>query len=235
MITPKTMRKLKLIPPFSLALFISFNIFAQECVVEHKALKGDYSGDCKKGKASGKGKAIGVDTYEGDFKSGLPDGQGTYTWQNGNTYTGKFSKGLKNGKGILTFKTQGQPDSLVEGFWKQDAYIGRYEKPYMVHSRTGSVRDVEVEYDKDEIWRVKVLVSKTTSPITSPDKIKVNQVQVLKGSYGRSTDLETHMKASEMSLMEVIFPFRAKFNMGSEEIDVELLEPGSYTISIAIN
>jgi len=33
-------------------------------------IKGTYTGDCKKGKASGKGKAIGTDTYKGDFKTG---------------------------------------------------------------------------------------------------------------------------------------------------------------------
>ncbi len=33
---------------------------------------------CKKGKANDKGKASGTDTCEAEFKSGLPDGEGTY-------------------------------------------------------------------------------------------------------------------------------------------------------------
>ncbi|MDZ4810202.1 MAG: hypothetical protein SGI96_18345 [Bacteroidota bacterium] len=50
-------------------LYISY-LFAQNCAVEMGTIKGTYTGDCKKGKASGKGKAIGTDTYKGDFKTG---------------------------------------------------------------------------------------------------------------------------------------------------------------------
>jgi hypothetical protein len=77
---------------------------AQDCSVEKAEIKGSYSGDCKKGKANGKGKAAGTDSYEGDFRAGLPDGNGTYKWSNGNEYTGAFAKGLKEGRGTLVYK-----------------------------------------------------------------------------------------------------------------------------------
>src|SRR5438045_1091784 len=94
---------LKLSFTFTL-LVTGAKLFSQDCVVESDSLKGTYAGDCRKGKASGHGKAIGADIYEGEFSSGLPDGEGTYTWRNGDSYKGKFQKGLKNGSGVYTYK-----------------------------------------------------------------------------------------------------------------------------------
>ena len=45
----------------------STNVFAQ-CEVLLNDIKGTYDGNCKKGKADGFGKAVGTDTYEGEFK-----------------------------------------------------------------------------------------------------------------------------------------------------------------------
>lgn len=42
------------------------------------------------------------DRYVGNFKKGLPDGIGTYTWKNGREYFGEFKNGLPNGKGKFT-------------------------------------------------------------------------------------------------------------------------------------
>src|SRR5438045_9038664 len=96
------------------AIIYSGFVFAQDCVVEKESLKGSYSGDCRNGKANGKGKAVGTDSYEGEFKSGQPEGDGTYTWDNGNRYTGKFVKGLRDGKGTMFYKRTNTPDSIAE-------------------------------------------------------------------------------------------------------------------------
>jgi hypothetical protein len=119
-------------------LFATVSMIAQNCEVDKETLKGSYTGDCKKGKAHGKGKAIGIDTYEGEFKNGLPDGIGIYTWGNNNIYNGAFSKGLKEGKGKMILKLSDSKDSTIEGFWKKDSYIGRNEKPWVVYSKSGS-------------------------------------------------------------------------------------------------
>jgi hypothetical protein len=92
-------------------LLFSFAAFSQTCEVDKESLKGTYTGDCKKNKAHGKGKAVGIDTYEGEFKNGVPDGQGTYTWGNKNIFEGKFLKGLREGKGKMTMKRKGAQDS----------------------------------------------------------------------------------------------------------------------------
>jgi hypothetical protein len=66
-------------------------------------------------------------------------------------------------------------------------------------------------------------------------KYQVDNVQVMKGSYERITSLESHFKSTEASLMNVSYPLRVKLNMTREEVDIELLEKGSYIVTIAIN
>ena len=220
--------------------FLSFTAYGQTCEVDKESLKGTYNGDCKKNKAHGKGKAVGVDTYEGDFKNGIPDGAGTYTWSNKNVFEGKYLKGLREGKGKMTIKREGAQDSIIEGFWKKDAYIGKNEKPYIVHSKTGSVRDIDIDYSNDPLARIKIVVTNTTggaqtsSGATMP-RFRVDNVQVLKGHYERLTSLEAHLKSTETTLIEVIFPFRVKLNIGTEEVELEFFESGSYTVNISIN
>ena len=221
-------------------LLLSFGAYTQTCEVDKESLKGTYTGDCKKNKAHGKGKAVGADTYEGEFKNGVPDGQGTYTWSNKNVFAGKYIKGLREGKGIMTIKFEGRQDSVIEGFWKKDAYIGKYEKPWIVHSKTGSVREVEVEFIADPIRKIKIVVTNTTggaqtsSGATMP-RYTVDNVQVLKGHYDRMTSQESHLKSSETTLMEVTFPIRLKLNIAREEVEIEFLEAGSYIVNISIN
>jgi hypothetical protein len=219
-------------------LFASASV-SQQCEVDKESIKGTYTGDCKKGKAHGKGKAVGTDSYEGDFKNGLPDGEGTYTWNNQSVYVGKFSKGLKEGKGIMTMKRGNEKDSIIEGFWKKDAYAGKYEKPWVLYSKTGSVRSVDVDFAKDEIRKVKVIITNTTGGVPSLGgqlaQYKVDNVIVVKGFFERQTSLESHYKSTETSLIEVTFPFRIKLMMAREEVELEFFEAGSYTVNIAIN
>lgn len=86
-------------------------------------LSGTYIGDCKNGLAHGNGKAIGIDSYEGKFKKGLPDGKGTYTWKNGDVYTGDWKKGVQNGEGQFNTRMNNK-DSLIVGIWDNNKYVG---------------------------------------------------------------------------------------------------------------
>lgn len=222
--------------------FISLSFFkqtnAQNCKVDLESINGTYTGNCKKGKANGLGKAVGTDTYSGEFKNGLPDGEGIYTWSNGNTFAGNFSKGLKEGSGKMIFKLEEGKDSLVEGFWKKDEYIGKYEKPYQVFSKTGSIRTVDVEFKSDNTNRVKVIITNVTGGMSSTrgslPQARVDNTVILKGNYERVTSLETHLKSTESTFFGVLYPFRVKLMIGREEVDVELREEGSYVISIQV-
>jgi len=220
-------------------LLLSFCAYSQNCEVDRESLKGAYTGDCKKNKAHGKGKAVGKDTYEGEFKNGLPDGQGRYTWGNKSVFEGKYVKGLREGKGTMIFKKEGGQDSTIEGYWKKDSYIGQHEKPWEVHSKSGSVRNVEVQFTPDKMNRVKVIITNTTGGVTGLGgqmaQYKVDNLVLLKGSFQRQTNLESHYKSTETTYLEVMFPFRIKLQMQREEIELEMFEEGSYIINISIN
>jgi len=220
-------------------LLVAMNLYSQPCTVDKESIQGTYTGDCKKGKAHGKGKAVGKDKYEGEFKSGLPDGMGTYTWSNNNVYTGRFSKGLRDGKGVMTFKNEGGRDSVVEGYWVKDVYIGKNEKPWKLYTKTGSVREVDAEFFPDVVHRIKFIVTNTTGGVSSIGgqlpRFKIDNIVILKGNYERLTSLESHFKSTETSIMEVSFPLRVKLQIAREEIEMEFFEAGSYTVTIAIN
>lgn len=54
------------------------------------------------------------DTYSGDFKNGLKEGSGTYTFNNGDKYIGQFKNNLQHGIGKTEYAKGGK-------------YNGRYE------------------------------------------------------------------------------------------------------------
>jgi hypothetical protein len=220
-------------------LVFSIYTYGQNCDVDRESLKGTYTGDCKKNKAHGKGKAIGTDIYEGEFKNGIPDGQGTYTWSNKSTFEGKYVKGLREGKGTMTFKMEGGPDSVLEGYWKKDVYIGQHEKPWQVYSKTGSIRNVEVEYTPNKLNRIKIIITNTTGGVADiggqMPQYKVDNLVLLTGSFMRQTSHETHYKSTETTFHDIQFPFRVKLQMSKEEVEIEFFEPGSYTVNISIN
>ena len=225
---------------FLFATFRFQKIFSQPCTVDNPSIYGTYTGDCKKGKANGKGKSVGVDVYEGDFKSGLPDGSGTYTWSNGNSFKGKFEKGLKQGKGVLTIKKTDAPDSIVEGYWKNDAYIGKYENPYTVYFKSKLITEFEVAYKKDAFNQITFFVTNTSGGTQTPfngyyPRLKVDEVQLTYGRYGRLMVNDIHTKKTESIISEVTYPIRMKVIIDKEEVEMEFREAGSYVINLHIN
>lgn len=104
-----------------------------------KELVGKYEGGQKNGLAQGKGTATGSDTYTGNFRKGLPYGEGTYTDSQGNIFKGTFEEGKKEGKGVLALKGV-EKDSIIRGYWESDKYIGSNEiLPYEISNKTGNV------------------------------------------------------------------------------------------------
>jgi hypothetical protein len=123
---------------FFIFLIFTTQVHAQqnECKVNLPAISGTYSGGCKNGLASGKGIAKGTDSYEGQFSKGMPDGRGIYKWADGSYYEGQWNKGMREGKGKMTYK-----DSVVNGYWKEDKYLGeKLIPPYKVDYNMGVSR-----------------------------------------------------------------------------------------------
>jgi hypothetical protein len=61
-------------------------------------------------------------TYVGDYKDGMPNGQGTLSFPNGDTYVGEWKDGMRHGQG--TFKNgDGEFEGLsFVGEWKDDVW-----------------------------------------------------------------------------------------------------------------
>lgn len=121
---------------FCLFFFFSASqVFSQsDCKVLIHEISGQYIGKCKKGFAHGKGLAIGIDRYEGSFKTGYPDGRGTYTWANGEIYDGQWEQGKRNGVGEFTYTEDGKV-AFKSGIWEDDKYMGPLpEKPKIISS-----------------------------------------------------------------------------------------------------
>ena len=133
------MKRVILITIFFSIFYIGAVCQSNEGPVLKKELIGKYEGELKKGRAQGKGTAIGRDSYTGRFYKGLPEGEGIYTDSEGNKYKGSFHNGIKDGKGELILKGTVK-DSVIVGYWASDKYIGKEKKdPYEISNQTGIV------------------------------------------------------------------------------------------------
>jgi hypothetical protein len=125
---------------FSTILINGFSQNAEGPVLKPE-IAGKYEGELKKGLANGKGTATGIETYTGHFSRGLPEGEGVYTFRNGNVFEGEFKSGMMEGRGKLTIKrTIG--DSIVTGYWDTGKYVGTKRiQPYEISNKKGSVQE----------------------------------------------------------------------------------------------
>ena len=132
----------KLISLFLILFIVQLVSYAQDCKVLDPNLLGVYTGDCKNGKAEGQGKSVGLHSYEGEFKAGLPDGEGIYTDEKGSVFKGQFKKGKREGYGEYIIKNG--MDSVLTGYWKKNVYVGLYETPYKLISKTSMVNTINI-------------------------------------------------------------------------------------------
>ena len=224
---------------FAFLLFAFFNSSSQTCTVLADALKGSYEGECKKNKADGKGTATGEDSYTGEFKNGYPDGTGKYSWKNGDWYEGEWKKGLREGKGAMHYVDQKAKDTALSGFWKKDKYAGKYEKPYLVHSKTPDVSRTDVIFNNETSFgEITFTIESIRGGVGGLGninaKIQITDIIILSGQYMNKVDNNNLPKTFISTLKDVQFPFRARISMGSDMIEMEFFEKGSYTVEIKI-
>lgn len=110
------------------------------CSVRDPDLQGTYEGDCIGGVASGKGRAVGKDRYEGSFRDGQPTGYGVYTKANGPRAEGEFVNGKLNGRA----KVYSANGDLLEGQFADGHLVGIGK----LTRKAGEVLDVELRDGK---------------------------------------------------------------------------------------
>ena len=168
---------------FFILLFQHTNLNAQDsskaCKVLFASISGEYTGDCKKGLAHGKGESKGLFRYVGDFKYGYPNGKGIlYT---GNSYfEGRFQDGLKEGKGEMHFPGVNIADSIISGYWSGDMYRGKSYKTYQT--------DAVSKFDRVEI---------------SPSDVSGNRITIEISTTTVIQDRSSNMPHSVVSLVEL--------------------------------
>lgn len=236
-------------------LFLSASaITAQPCSVRIDSLKGSYTGGCKKGMADGMGTAVGIDTYTGYFKNGYPFGQGKYTWKNGSWYDGNWKQGLFDGNGTFYKAEDNKPDTatVITGYWEAGKYISNYQKPYTIYALTNGVSDATLRKAKKTnsvLPEVTIYVKSITAGGSSLGdallpKPRLTDVQLIEGRYQQLVNNETTTISNKYILRNVVFPFIAILSfetnsinspMPAERVRIELTEKGDWYVRVSID
>jgi hypothetical protein len=243
----------KLIASYLLSFICGGSALAQPCLVNVDSLKGQYTGDCKYGKADGQGIATGVDSYAGAFKNGYPEGQGRYTWKNGSFYEGTWKKGLFDGQGTLSRKKSIDPDTVVifTGFWQKGNYLGRFEKPYLVHSTTANINDLNIrKINNSRTSEITIVVKNITGgasdvAYTHVPKSRLIDVQAVEGQFEQEIpDEASSLISNKYKFRGITYPFYAIFSFETtgtygvlhvEKVGVEFFENCNWFVQVGID
>lgn len=206
-----------------LTFFVFGTLFSQDCKVLVKEISDKYEGQCKKNKAHGKGEAWGKNAhYKGSFKKGVPHGEGTFTFENGDVYSGEFKKGRINGKGELTLKETGE---VKKGYFKKGNYVGVHKYPYKVISQTG-VRKVDIRKNSGNINQVKINIFSNGVPINP--QISVNDANNSQRENRNGlvlTNVQFPLERVELTFMVDSFTHRVTFaiyNKANWQVNISL-------------
>ncbi|RYY71619.1 MAG: hypothetical protein EOO13_02440 [Chitinophagaceae bacterium] len=205
-------------------------LHAQEaCKVSTVSLQGTYTGECKEGKANGRGKAVGTDTYEGEFKNGVPDGNGVLSKADKSVYTGSFKKGLMDGSGKLKYSLPSGTDTVINGFWKKDKYVGQYEKAFEIHDRTGKVDKIDIRMAAKGNAKATINITGGNANAAAPG---LSSIVVMAGQY-ISENTSSTGNSTFIRVQQIIFPFRARFYFNNGEmVDISFYEQADFDVNI---
>jgi len=179
-------------------------------------------------------------TYVGEQKNGQPEGKGVLTDTIGNVFKGSFKKGKKEGYGELTIKNAIGKDSTLVGYWKKDQYVGLYEFPYKIISKSYMISNASITYEpatqSNNTIEISVESVSGGSATLAGEMPKPTLTEHLfnKGSYQEMFARTNQQKRNVYIFQNVIFPVTAMFKFGNEDITVELNETKNYKLTIVL-
>jgi hypothetical protein len=179
-------------------------------------------------------------TYVGDQKNGQPDGMGVLSDTSGNVFKGSFKKGKKEGYGELTYKTIYNKDSTLVGYWKKDQYIGIYEYPYKIISKSFMISNASISFDpanpSGNIIEVSVeSVSGGSATLAGEmPKPTLTEYTFNKGSFQEMFPRTNQQKRNIYIFQNVIFPIQAVFRFGGQDITVDFNETKNYKLVVVL-
>lgn len=205
-------------------------VYTQDsCKVLKAEIAKTYVGKCKKGLANGKGIAKGIDQYEGHFKNGLPDGYGTYTWENGNKYEGYWLKGEMHGEGTM-LKKSNVHDSTIQGIWKKGVFVKKIVPHSYLILKSRSVARYTVQKIKEgnRVQFAFIRNGTTNNLITNLMFAPSNGTQIMVGN--------------KTSFDDIAFPFMCKINYNTPNplqtavyevvFEIQINEPGEWLVTL---
>lgn len=214
-------------------LISSFSGFSQDsCKVLKYGIDSAYAGVCKKGLAHGIGEAWGDDHYYGEFKKGLPHGEGIYEYYDGSVYKGSFSKGLKHGYGEYIPMLM-NVDTSMKGMWENNVYIEKVHKGGELDYSV--VRNEEIDRYK-AIWqgenkRISIRLNNYVS--SKPELFNI----LLYGTSGRRSSSK-----GIYYFEDVVYPFtlqvsytkwdRLGYSTKMVEFEIEIYREGEWRIEL---
>jgi hypothetical protein len=180
-------------------------------------------------------------TYIGEQKNGQPEGKGVLTDTAGNVYNGSFKKGKKDGYGELTLKNAvAGKENLIVGYWKKDQYIGIYEFPYKIFSKSYMISNASVTYEpanpSSNIIEISVESVSGGSATLSGEMPKPTLTDHVfnKGSFQEMIIRTNQQKRNVYIFQNVIFPVQAVFKFGNEDITVDFNETKNYKLTVVL-
>jgi len=216
---------------FSLSSLQAFSQNEPTCQVLLPEISGTYKGGCKDGLADGKGSAKGQDSYSGYFKNGLPEGNGKYTYENGNVFSGSWSKGVKDGQGEFIYYINGTK-YFQKGFWKNGDFIGKTDPNinYKIKSISGiencTINKLEVNDEKIRISFVNMGVKFT------PNNLRVNSSTGQVNQEGKTFVVFNY---NYPVICDVQFTIQSSGGDKTCMLSFEILKPGNYEVIITTN
>jgi hypothetical protein len=176
----------------------------------------------------------------GDQKNGQPDGMGVLTDTSGSVFKGSFKKGKKEGYGELTYKSIYDRDTTLVGYWKKDLYVGIYEYPYKVISKSYMISNASITSEpanpSGNIIEVSVESVSGGSATLSGEMPKptLTEYTFNKGSFQEMFPRTNQQKRNIYIFQNVIFPIQAVFRFGGQDITVDFNETKNYKITVVL-